>query len=212
MKTALHRVIGVIVVLFAGIGIGEAHPHAYVQFAATGIFKESGVSALRVSWTFDPAFSQAVLAQQKRASTDLYALVERELSAQQSVLEVKVNGKKYALTPAHRPKASVKEGVITCVVEIPYKEFASASNSEIRVSVCDPSYFCEVKESDMPIQLENNTCFAVKGSVRENPNETFYFGSLHPVELILSITPSRQPRFDMETPALALTSSDALPQ
>jgi ABC-type uncharacterized transport system substrate-binding protein len=177
----------------------QAHPHAYLICNSSLVMDQAGIAAVRIQWTFDPAFSKAVVAQADRngdgaldatETASLPALTQSELVGVQSSLQLKVNDKIIAFDKKSSPAASYDGSRLQFTMDVPLRLAVSETGASVRVSLIDPSYFCEVSISDdiAPVSLAGR--FAVTSEVRTNLNESFYFGSLHPEEIWLSAKPA----------------------
>ena len=195
----MKKIVAAVLVASLSIVSLQAHPHAYLACKSSLVMDQSGIAAVRVQWTFDPAFSRAVVAQADRngdgtlnqaETASLSGLTQSELAGVQSSLQLKVNGKVIAFEQNSSLAASYDGSRLQFTMDVPLRMAVSEKEASVKVSLIDPSYFCEVSVSDEGVPVSSTDRFAVTSEVRTNLNESFYFGSLHPEEIWLSAKPA----------------------
>lgn len=135
-------------VLAAG-GQAAAHPHVWVTARAQLAFDGDNVTAIRHSWTFDPAYSQYAtqgLDANGDGKLDAAELADLATANVDGLYEfdfftkAKANGKALAFTKATDSAMEFRDGALTLHFTLPVDPPAPA-NKALAVEILDPTYF-----------------------------------------------------------------------
>ncbi|MGI6246346.1 MAG: DUF1007 family protein [Pseudochelatococcus sp.] len=126
-----------------------AHPHVWVTARTQLVFAQDKLTAVRHSWTFDPAYSQYAtqgLDADGDGKPDAAEMADLARSNIEGLYEfdfftkVKANGKSIAFTRASDPSLELVDGSLVLHFTLPV-EPAVAAGRALALEIYDPTYF-----------------------------------------------------------------------
>jgi ABC-type uncharacterized transport system substrate-binding protein len=133
-----------------------AHPHVWVTAKAELVYGPDGkVTAVRHTWTFDPAYSAFVtqgLDKNNDGTLTADELQELAKTNTDSLAEfdyfthLKANGAKQGFDAPREPKMGFENGAATLSFHLPLKK--PASNKMLALEVYDPTFFVDFAMAD----------------------------------------------------------------
>ena len=173
----------------------HAHPHIFLNNKIQVIFDHEGVSGFKAFWYADD-FSTAGLTdgydENENGNLDDYEIKLFENDSVNNLKKyhyftyLKLNGKPVSLKSIEDYKVSLIDNKIVFSFFIPFKTKAKLKNTEIILSQYDKDYFSFISFADKkPVTLVNDGNFQSYFNIEENKKEAYYFGSVHPIALIL---------------------------
>lgn len=126
-----------------------AHPHVWVTARSQLVFEANKLTAIRHSWTFDPAYSKYAI--QGLATNpdgtinaeelaDLARLNVENLHEFDYFTKAKANGKALAFTNPIEPSITLKDDALTLHFTLPV-DLPAQANRTLALEVYDPTYF-----------------------------------------------------------------------
>ncbi|GBC62437.1 DUF1007 domain-containing protein [Desulfonema ishimotonii] len=172
-----------------------AHPHAFIVDRMTIVFDDQGMAGIRIQWNFDEFFS-GMLAEDYdrdhdgRFSPEEVAVLKKEafdnLAEYGYFSHIKIAGKPFPVKFVKNFEAVLEQGKMAYSFFIPCHVKATDRIKEIRIAQYDTTYYSAILYSESkPIVIENADGFEVTHKLAENPDETYYFEMLHPVEAVI---------------------------
>lgn len=172
-----------------------SHPHIFLTNKIEVVFDQKGISGFKTFWYADD-FSTAGLTdgydENEDGNLDEQEMKEFEQDSFNNLKKyhyftyLKLNGKHARFKSVQDFKASLINNKIVFSFFIPFKIPAKTKDTEIMISQYDKDYFSFISFADQnPVKLINNKDFQSFYDIKENKNETYYFGSVHPVVLFL---------------------------
>ncbi|MBW2011942.1 MAG: DUF1007 family protein [Deltaproteobacteria bacterium] len=172
-----------------------SHPHIFVANSLSMVFDDQGLAGVRVKWDFDEFFSSMIvgdydLNKNSKLDTSEIALIKKEAFANLAEFKyftfIKINGKSFDVQYVLDFQAILIQGKLVYEFFIPCHVKAASSFKEFAISQYDTTYYTYVGfAKDRPSRIEGGAAFEINHRIAENPNETYYFGMMHPVEVIL---------------------------
>jgi ABC-type uncharacterized transport system substrate-binding protein len=196
LKVMKNRVWLVAAFLLLGLArTSFSHPHVFVANSLSMVFDDQGLAGVRLKWVFDDFFSSMIagdydLNQNSKLDKSEIALIKKEAFANLANFKyftfIKIDGKLFDVKYVRDFQATLIEGKLAYEFFIPCHVKAASGFKEFTVSQYDTTYYTYVGfAKDRPVSIEGGAGFEVSHRIAENPKETYYFGMLHPVEVIL---------------------------
>ncbi len=183
------------ILLLAFSRVSFSHPHVFVANSLSMVFDDQGLAGVRVKWDFDEFFSSMIagdydLNQNSKLDKSEIALLKKEAFANLANFKyftfIKIDGKPFDVQYVRDFHATLIEGKLVYEFFIPCHVKAASNFKEFTVSQHDTTYYTYVGfAKDRPVRIEGGAVFEISHRIAENPNETYYFGMMHPVEVIL---------------------------
>ena len=175
--------------------VGWAHPHVFITSQLTLVFKEKKPVQLDVEWAFDEAFSSLVLTDYDSDMDAVFSPEETSVIRQEAFDYLKESSyftfichsgvKRHAVAPTSF-ECLARKGIVYFRFSVPVSPPPSAS-SPVRISQYDPSnYNALFLASGSPLIFKGDVPETIDLEIRENPDETYYFDMLHPIEAVIS--------------------------
>lgn len=173
----------------------EAHPHVFITSTLDLCFAAGRPTRLDVTWTFDDGFSAMILTDydtdhdgrfSKKEHKVLRAEAFDYLSEQHYFTFITHGGIKNHPVPVSSFRCEAEGGLITYRFSIPL-EPRPGKGATLRLSQYDPTNYSALFLADgHPVTLSGDVPEGVTVTIRENPEETYYFGMLHPIEAVIA--------------------------
>ncbi len=201
-----------ILVILLGLCVkAHAHPHVFMDYRVNVGFDKNTIQSIKVSWIYDLMYSRTRWSafdenhDGKFDAGELQKLTQNEKSILMhdgDFTWIKIDGKKIPLNNPKDFTISMENKLLRCTFTIDCNIPIPNGDHEIRVAVYDPEYFYQLTYQDEnPVTITGNTLYQINGTIQEDPKETYYYGQLHPDEIILKIHPSANPQFTMQLEA-----------
>jgi ABC-type uncharacterized transport system substrate-binding protein len=160
------------------------------------VFDQQGLAGVRVKWVFDEFFTSMIADEfDKNHNNKLEKpeIIDIEKGAFANLVKfnyfsfIKINGKVFLVEYIRDFSASLAGGNLIYNFVIPCHVKAIATFKEFVISQYDPTYYTRLAFSkDRPVSLEGASAFEVRYRISKNTKEAYYYGQVHPVELILT--------------------------
>jgi|GEM_PF-274109 len=189
-----------------------AHPHVFMDCHVTIQCDDAGVKAIEVSLLYDEMYSQTrwdtfdTHHTGKMSTDDMRNLVknEKEIFDQDGPFTwLKLDGHKI---PTEKPidyTVTMEGRQMRITYVVPCRVPVTTKDRELCVSICDYQFFYQITYVDQPVSVVGNTRFSIACRIEENEQETYYFGQMHPVEIILQLHPGDASSFSLHTETAA---------
>ena len=193
-RLSLFFIFTAIVLLIAPPAI-NSHPHVFVVNKIILIFDDQGFSGIRVNWSFDEFFSSMIAGdydknRNKKLEKPEIAMIKKEafsyLANSDYFSFIKIDGKPFKVKWVTDFSASLSDGKLSYEFFIPCHVQASSTYREVIISQHDPTYYSAVFfGKNKPVRIEAGPNFETSFRIAENLKESYYYGMVHPVEVIL---------------------------
>lgn len=187
--------------VFAVVGLlvsppaAYAHPHVFVVNKIILVFDDRGFSGIRVNWSFDEFFSSMIAGdydknRNKKLETPEVVMIKREAFSYLANFDyfsfIKIDGKPFKVKWVTDFSAALADGRLNYEFFIPCHVKASVAFKEITIAQYDPTYYSAViLGKNNPAKIEAGADFETGFRIAENLKESYYYGMVHPVEVIL---------------------------
>jgi ABC-type uncharacterized transport system substrate-binding protein len=181
--------------LFVAVDVSNSHPHVFIQNSLRIIFNQQGLAGVRVKWVFDEFFTSMIADEfDKNHNNKLEKpeIIDIEKGAFANLVKfnyfsfIKINGKAFMVEYVRDFSASLAGGNLIYAFVIPCHEEAITTFKEVVISQYDPTYYTRVAfAKDRPVSMEGGSAFEVSYRISKNMKEAYYYGQVHPVEVIL---------------------------
>jgi ABC-type uncharacterized transport system substrate-binding protein len=172
-----------------------SHPHVFIQNTLRIVFDQEGLAGVQVSWVFDEFFSSMIADEFDRNHNntfeeyEIYA-VKKGAFANLAKFDyfsfIKIGGKPFKVSYIRDFTAALEGGKLIYKFMIPCHVTAGITFKEIIISHYDPTYYSRVVfAKDKPVILEGALDFEVNWRISKNLKEAYYYGQVHPVEVIV---------------------------
>jgi ABC-type uncharacterized transport system substrate-binding protein len=149
-----------------------AHPHAWINVKTTVILShESTVRAIREEWSFDRTYTKDLLRDTKGTLKPLKEFTEtamHNLGRYGYFMEVHAGGARLAFGQAVDAESQLSNGSLVMRFTVPLVDSADIAESEIALSVYDPTYYIEFAHvKDHPISFEGPGAEACSALIKQ---------------------------------------------
>ena len=172
-----------------------SHPHVFIENKITIIFDQKGLAGIRVKWVFDDFFSNMIACDYDKNHNNNLENSEIELIKNEAFTNlanfayftfIKINGKPFQVKYTRDFKAILSSGKLTYEFLIPCHVKASDNLKEIAISQYDPTYYTFLTfTKEQPVSMKGGAGLEISYHIAINLKETYYFGQIHPVDVIL---------------------------
>ncbi len=172
-----------------------SHPHVFVVNNITIIFDDHGFSGIRVNWGFDEFFSSMIAGdydknRNKKLEKPEIAIIKKEAFNYLANFDyfsfIKIDGKPFKVKWITDFSATLSDGKLTYEFFIPCHVKALPTFKEVTIAQYDPTYYSAVFfGKNKPVKIEAGPDFETSFNIAKNLKESYYYGMVHPVEVIL---------------------------
>jgi ABC-type uncharacterized transport system substrate-binding protein len=194
--TWLGVVIAALIVIGSWSDRVAAHPHVFLETSLTIIFDRHGLKGIGVRWRFDPMFTAMITQEFDRNrdrrfnASEIKTIRRRAFSNLRHFgyfTPISVDGRKVAVTSVRKFKASLVRGRLIYAFYIPCRIPVGSRPNLIVIGQYDPTFYTRVSFSRVALRFINARGFLVKSLLARNPNKSFYYGLVHPLEASLTV-------------------------
>jgi len=181
--------------LFVSADAPYSHPHVFIHNTLEILFDQQGLAGVRVKWIFDEFFTSMIADEfdrnhnNKLEKPEIIAIRKgafANLGKFNYFSFIKINGKAFTVEYVKDFSASLAGGNLMYSFVIPCHVKGTAAFKEFVISQYDPTYYTRVAfAKDRPVSLEGVSAFEVDYRISKNMKEAYYYGQVHPVEVIL---------------------------
>ena len=195
LKNKRIRYMAVMFMLIIPVSV-YSHPHVYIDNTVSIVFDKDGMKGIRAQWVFDEMFSNMIIADCDRNSdgklnSDEVKAVKKgyfsNLKQHNYFSYVEIDGKAFRVTYVEDFNASIQDDKIMYSFFIPCHVKASAEAKKIIIAMYDETYYTDIAHNDFackPAELTGR--FEIEARVVDNTKKSFYFGQMHPTEIVLT--------------------------
>jgi len=194
LRFGRYTVLTVILVLTLS-SVSISHPHVFIVNRLTVVFDDQGLAGIQAKWIFDEFFSSMIAGDYDRnhngkLENSEVNIIKKEafsyLAEYQYFTFIKIEGKPFKVKYIRDFSASLTKGKLTYEFFIPCHVNATVAYKALTISQHDPTYYTAVFFADnRPVSYEGGSGFETTYDIAENRKESYYFGMIHPIELIL---------------------------
>ena len=181
--------------LFVAVDVSNSHPHVFIQNSLKIIFDQQGLAGVQVKWVFDEFFTSMIADEfdknhnnklEKPEITDIEKGAFANLVKFNYFSFIKINGKAFTVEYVRDFSASLAGVNLIYNFVIPCHVKAITTFKEVVISQYDPTYYTRMAfAKDRPVSMEGASAFEVSYRISKNMKEAYYYGQVHPVEVIL---------------------------
>jgi ABC-type uncharacterized transport system substrate-binding protein len=188
-------VVAVGLLLFVCPLMALSHPHLFLENCLTVVFDQEGLAGIQVRWVFDEFFSSMIAGdydrnRNNRLEGSEIGMIEKEAFANLINFDyftfIKIEGRPFKVKYIRDFSAALAGGKLIYEFVIPCHVKASSTFKELIISQYDPTYYTLVVfAKDQPVKVQNVSNFEINYRIAKNLEEAYYYGQIHPVEVIL---------------------------
>ena len=182
--------------LLGGTGAADAHPHVWIDTAATFVFEQGKVISLRFEWTFDEIFSDTLLHEvnatkrsgrlDERQIKHLYEKDFANLKTEQYFIYLYVGGRRLPIREVSDFSAANRNGRVVYRFTVRLPASVDPVATLVALSVYDETYFVEVAfDETTPVLFVGGPNPPCRYDVVEDRQHPIYFGMVFPQQLRL---------------------------
>lgn len=172
-----------------------AHPHVFIDNEITIVFNQEELAGIKIKWFFDEMFSSMLIHDYDENKNGVFesAEIEAVKNGAFSNLEkfnyftrIKIKGESFIVKLVENFSVSMEENCIIYNFFIPCKVEAENCHKEVKISVYDDSYYVDILKLDRDvIKFEGGTLIDYEYELRDDTENSYYFGQIFPQEMIL---------------------------
>ena len=196
MKRRLNQALALAAfVLFVSADMAYSHPHVFIHNTLEIVFDQQGLAGVRVKWVFDEFFSTMIADEFDRNHNNKFEkpeILALKKGAFANLVKfnyfsfIKINGNAFAVEYVRDFSASLESGNLVYSFVIPCHVKGTTAFKEFVISQYDPTYYTRVAfAKDRPVSLAGASAFEVDYRISKNMKEAYYYGQVHPVEVIM---------------------------
>jgi len=180
----------------------KAHPHVFITSTLNLHFEAGQPTRLDVNWAFDDGFSAMILEDYDTDGNGGFSPRELKtlkseafdyLSEQHYFTFITHSGAKNQPVTIASFQCETKDSIVVYRFSIPIAP-RPKKGKILRLSQYDPTnYSALFLAEDRPVTLSGDVPPGISCTLRENTEETYYFGMLHPIEAVITPT-GKKPR------------------
>ena len=181
-------------------GDARAHPHLWIDAAATVLFDKDRVVGIRFQWIFDEFFSAGVIGEfdkNKNKTFDAEEIEPLRVGAFEGTKEVGFftdiiinDTEKFEIQTTTDFAARIEKGVVVYDFTVPFP--APIDPTKLTFSVYDMSYFVDIGfQGHEPIKLSGDGSANCAASVTEDRLNPIYGGIVYPKKVQLQCPKQR---------------------
>jgi ABC-type uncharacterized transport system substrate-binding protein len=181
--------------LFVFPNVSSSHPHVFIQNTLRIVFDQQGLAGVRVKWVFDEFFGSMIADEfdhNHNNKLEKSEIIEIKKGAFANLVNfdyfsfIRINGKPFKVKYVRDFSAALASSKLIYGFMIPCHVKGTATFQEFVISQYDPTYYTRVAfAKDRPVSLEDASAFEVSYRISKNMKEAYYYGQVHPVEVIL---------------------------
>jgi len=181
--------------LFVSADVSNSHPHVFIQNSLSIVFDQQGLAGVRVKWVFDEFFTSMIADEFDKNHNNKFEkpeIIDIKKGAFANLVKfnyfsfIKINGEPFTVEYVRDFSASLAGGNLIYKFVIPCHVKAIATFKEFVIAQYDPTYYTRVAfAKERPVSLEGASAFEVRYRISKNTKEAYYYGQIHPVEVIL---------------------------
>lgn len=174
----------------------SAHPHVFITSSLDLFFESGRPTRLGVTWAFDDGFSAMVFEDYDTNKDGTFSEQEQNvlrgevfdyLSEQHYFTFITHSGVKNHPVAIDSFRCEAKEGIVFYHFSIPL-ELLPGKKDTVRLSQYDPTnYSALFLSEDQPVTFSGDVPEGLAYTLRENTEESYYFGMLHPIEAVITV-------------------------
>jgi ABC-type uncharacterized transport system substrate-binding protein len=169
-----------------------AHPHVWVDYAATLVFDHGKMMAIRQHWTFDEDFSSMVASDilrahwpRKLSADDVTALRQNafdNLRAYGYFTHAWADGKPLDLGSVQSFDAHADGAKLIYDITIGFARPLDPRDSAVALGIWDDTYYVDMEPvKDRPVAMTGEGSSGCSATIFEDQTHPIYFGSVNPL-------------------------------
>lgn len=183
-----------VLILFLMKATLSGHAHVWIYNAVIVHFDKNGMTGFKEEWVFDEMFSTMIIHDFDRNQNgtlepsevkEVYKGAFSNLKKFEYFTHVKINGKPFRVKFVKDFNAKIVKNTVVYHFFVPCHVKATSFFKEIRITVYDKSFYTNITLLRDLIAFRNGSGYEYDHQVKVNKNESFYYGQVHPEEIIL---------------------------
>jgi ABC-type uncharacterized transport system substrate-binding protein len=184
----------------ATVPIASGHPHVFIENTLTLIFDKQGLEGVHVTWVFDEFFSNMIACDYdanrngRLEASEAKNIKEKAFSNLKNFdyfTFIRIDERPFKVKYIREFSAELKKGNLIYRFLIPCHVKAGSGYRQFIISQYDPTYYTSVFfAEDNPVSLKGASGFDAGYHIEKNLKKTFYYGQLHPLEVVLNFRKS----------------------
>lgn len=177
--------------LVLGSAPAMAHPHVFIDYTVTVLFDDSGVQAIRVSWTFDEMYS-AMLSHDYTSrprdtpnAADIQNLKKKAFDDTADFhyfIDIRLNGKTLPVKAVSDFDARFENHRMTYFFTVPISTGAPLARNTLEVDAFDNEFYIDFElAKKMAVTVERGEKFAASCAPKEERRNTTIIGAVDTV-------------------------------
>lgn len=181
--------------IFLGITVSVfGHAHVWIDGAVIIKFDDQGMSGFRQEWVLDEMFSNMLIHDHDKNKNkkfepeevkDVYENAFTNLKNFEYFTHVKIDGKPFAIKYVKDFNTKIVKDKVVYQFFIPCHVKADKNDIEVRIAVYDESFYTNITILKDQVSLENDTGYDCKYEIKENKDDSYYYGQVYPEEIIV---------------------------
>ncbi len=182
------------IILFASPDVG-AHPHIWIDVAATFVFERGKVAAIRFEWTFDEFYSDVLLDKfdpnkdrkfDEKETREIQAQAFANLKDSNYFTYVRIGGRNVPTREITGFSAAYVKGRVVFRFTVNLPTPVDPVTTPVLLSSYDETFYVEVKfDEQVPVRFDGKRDSRCEYDIREDKNTPLYFGMIFPEQIRL---------------------------
>lgn len=175
--------------------MSPSHPHVFLENSLIIFFDQRGLAGIQAKWVFDEFFSNMIVNDFDRNHNGKFEnseIASIKKGAFSNLVHfgyftfIKIEGKPFNVKYIRGFSASLAGKKVIYEFLIPCHVKAKSAFKELRISQYDPTYYTMVAfNKNWPVRVKSGSAFEITYRISKNLKEAYYFGQIHPIEVIL---------------------------
>ncbi|MBA3052715.1 DUF1007 family protein [bacterium] len=188
--TGIFKIPAALLCMMIFSGELSAHPHIFLDYAVTFVFKDSAIEGARVKWLFDEFYSENIMydfdknKNKKLEPDEIKNVKEKSFSNLKNFnyfTYISTEGKKTGVEEIRDFSAEFSDGRVIFGFFIPFKIPADNIPEELFLAIYDESYYTDIAHvKDDPVIFENAEDIKVDYRIEKDKRHAYYFGEIIP--------------------------------
>lgn len=173
----------------------QAHPHVFIVQRLSVVFDKKGLAGIKVHWKFDDMFASMIANAHDMNKNGILEKDEVKLVKEKAFILIsednyftfiKIEKKPFLVNYIEDFNAILEKGGLIYEFFIPCHVIATEQFKKIAIATYDPTYYTAILFAKKdPVFIVDADTYDVKTAIREDPENTIYYGMVHPWTLFM---------------------------